>query len=66
MKSIVKKIAGKPNARPVTSILNSAFEYTPSHQTNLAEKFKRLADAKARAASERQTVPMIGKRVASK
>lgn len=42
MKKIIKQIAGKEGARPVTSILNQKFQYRPSHQTSVAETFARL------------------------
>lgn len=42
MKKIIKQIAGKEGARPVRSILNPAFEYTPSGSTDLKARFERM------------------------
>lgn len=47
MKRVQKTIAGTVGKRPVSSILNSSFAYSPSHQTDISATFKRIREQQA-------------------
>lgn len=57
MKKIQRVIAGKEGNRPVSSILNNAFRYEPSHKTNVAETFARIRAERETALNRISRIP---------
>jgi hypothetical protein len=49
---------------PPRSILNPAFRYVPSHQTNIAETFKRIRNEQQAAELKKANVQTIKRRSA--